>query len=99
MSTPPQSDVVILSTARTPIGAFQGVLSSLTATQLGTHVVREALKRANVQGKDVNEVILGNVVSSGTGQAPATQVTFRAGRSTHSDSKSNHVRERRARAR
>jgi acetyl-CoA C-acetyltransferase len=70
---------VILSTARTPIGSFQGVLSTATATQLGVHVVKEALKRAKVDPKQVNEVILGNVVSSGVGQAPATQVTFRAG--------------------
>lgn len=65
--------------ARTPIGAFQGSLASLPATQLGTHVVREALVRSRIDAKEVNEVILGNVVSSGLGQAPATQVTFRAG--------------------
>lgn len=74
-----KSNVVILSTARTPIGAFQGVLSPLTATQLGTHVVVAALQRAKIEGKDVDEVILGNVVSSGLGQAPATQVTYKSG--------------------
>jgi len=74
-----QQQVVILSHARTPIGAFNGALASLTAPQLGTHAVKEALKRAGVQGGDVNEVILGNVVSSGLGQAPATQVSLRAG--------------------
>lgn len=74
-----KSNVVILSSARTPIGAFQGALAPLTATQLGTHAVVAALQRAKVEGKDVNEVILGNVVSSGLGQAPATQVTYKAG--------------------
>lgn len=74
-----QSNVVILSTARTPIGAFQGSLSSLSATDLGVHAVRSAIKRAKIDVKDINEVILGNVVSSGLGQAPATIVTIQAG--------------------
>lgn len=71
--------VVILSAARTPIGAIQGSLSSLTGTQLGTHAVKAALARAKLEGKDVDEVLLGNVVSAGSGQAPATQVAFRSG--------------------
>lgn len=79
---------MILSTARTPIGAFQGSLSSLSGVQLGTHVVKEALKRAAVPLNDVNEVILGNVVSSGMGQAPATQVTIRAGQK-HRDTRAS----------
>lgn len=70
---------MILSTARTPIGAFQGSLSSLSATQLGVHAVQAAIKRAKIDVKDINEVILGNVVSSGLGQAPATIVTLQAG--------------------
>lgn len=74
-----QSDVVLLSSARTPIGAFQGSLASMSGSQLGTVAVVEALKRAKVQPEEVNEVILGNVVGAGQGQAPATQVTFRAG--------------------
>ncbi len=72
---------MILAYARTPIGAFNGSLSSLTGVQLGTHAVREALKRSKVSSEDVSEVILGNVVSSGMGQAPATQVTIKAGQS------------------
>lgn len=64
---------VILGGARTPFGRFGGVLSSFTAAQLGGIAVKEALKRANVPGEAVNEVILGTVLQGGQGQIPSRQ--------------------------
>ena len=72
-------DVVIASAVRTPVGAFQGVLSSVEATQLGSTVIKQALQRANIQPADVNEVIMGNVLPAGEGQAPARQAALGAG--------------------
>jgi acetyl-CoA C-acetyltransferase len=72
-------DAFILSACRTPIGKFRGSLSSLTATELGSIVVRESVARAGVKPTDVDEVILGNVLSAGVGQAPARQAALRAG--------------------
>ncbi len=72
-------DVVIVSAVRTPIGAFQGVLSSLTAPKLGSVVIAEALKRAGVAAADVSEVIFGEVLTAGVGQAPARQAALGAG--------------------
>src|SRR4051795_12681471 len=72
-------DVVIISGCRTPVGKFQGSLSDLTATQLGAVVVREAVKRANVDPKLVDECIMGNVVSAGLGQNPARQAAIFGG--------------------
>lgn len=71
--------VVIVSACRTPIGSFQGVLSSLTAPQLGSIAMKEALIRAGIQGKDVSEVIFGEVLAAGVGQAPARQASIGAG--------------------
>src|SRR5215470_2487580 len=65
--------IVILSACRTPVGKFQGSLSDLSATQLGAIVVREAVRRADVQPELVDECIMGNVVSAGLGQNPARQ--------------------------
>jgi acetyl-CoA C-acetyltransferase len=62
---------VIVAGCRTPIGKFQGALSSLTATQLGALVVKEAVQRAGIKPGDVEEVILGNVLQAGLGQNPA----------------------------
>ncbi|MEK6262236.1 MAG: thiolase family protein [Planctomycetota bacterium] len=73
------NEVVILSACRTPVGKFQGALSTLTATDLGAIVVRAALERASVAADQVDEVILGNVLSAGVGQAPARQAALRAG--------------------
>lgn len=70
---------VILSAVRTPIGAFMGSLSQLTAPQLGAIVIREAVQRAGVSSSDVNEVIMGNVLTAGVGQAPARQASIYAG--------------------
>ncbi len=71
--------VVIVSGARTPIGAFNGSLKSFTAPQLGAIAIKEALARAGVDGGDVSEVIMGNVLAAGVGQAPARQAALFAG--------------------
>jgi acetyl-CoA C-acetyltransferase len=74
-----QDDVVIISGCRTPVGKFQGSLSDLSATQLGAIVVREAVKRAKLDPKLVDECIMGNVVSAGLGQNPARQAALFGG--------------------
>ncbi len=68
-----ENDAVILSAARTPIGRFQGSLSSLPATQLGAIAVKAAVQRAAIDPNEIEEVIMGNVVQAGQGQAPARQ--------------------------
>ena len=71
---------VILSAVRTPIGKFQGVLSRVPATDLGALVVREAVRRAGLADPtEIDEVLMGNVVAAGLGQAPARQAAIRAG--------------------
>ncbi len=71
---------VILSAVRTPIGRFQGGLAPLSATDLGASVVREAVRRAGIKAPDqIDEVLMGNVVSAGLGQAPARQAAIRSG--------------------
>jgi acetyl-CoA C-acetyltransferase len=72
-------DVVIISGVRTPVGKFQGSLSDFTAPQLGAVVVREAVKRAAIDPKQVDECIMGNVVSAGLGQNPARQAAMFGG--------------------
>lgn len=72
-------DVVILSSARTPQGKFLGGLSSLTASELGQVAVKAAVERSGINGEDVNEFMLGNVVKAGTGQALHRQVSIGAG--------------------
>src|SRR5213595_446156 len=72
-------DVVIISGCRTPVGKFQGSLSDLTATQLGAIAVREAVKRAGIDSAQVDECIMGNVVSAGLGQNPARQAAIYGG--------------------
>ncbi|HWP60685.1 MAG TPA: acetyl-CoA C-acetyltransferase [Candidatus Acidoferrales bacterium] len=71
--------VVVASAVRTPIGSFNGSLSALPATRLGSIAVAEALKRAGVSGAEVDEVFMGNVLSAGLGQAPARQASLGAG--------------------
>jgi acetyl-CoA C-acetyltransferase len=73
------SEAVILSACRTPIGKFRGSLSSVSATDLGACVVREAVARAGVTPAEVDEVILGMVLPAGTGQAPARQAALKGG--------------------
>jgi acetyl-CoA C-acetyltransferase len=70
---------VILSAVRTPIGKFMGGLSPLGATELGAKVVAESVRRAGIDPKQVDEVILGNVVQAGLGQNPARQAGLRGG--------------------
>jgi acetyl-CoA C-acetyltransferase len=77
--TAKQQDVVIASAVRTPIGSFQGALSSLSASQLGAVAVKEAVKRAGASPEQIERVILGNVLSAGMGQAPARQAVIFAG--------------------
>jgi acetyl-CoA C-acetyltransferase len=76
---PSLEDVFIISGVRTPIGKFQGSLSDFTAPQLGAIVVREAVQRAGIDPAQVNEVIMGNVVSAGLGQNPARQAAIYGG--------------------
>src|SRR5690349_22844734 len=76
---PAFEDVVILSGVRTPVGKFQGALSDFTAPQLGAIAVREAVKRAGLDPKLVDECIMGNVVSAGLGQNPARQAAIFGG--------------------
>jgi acetyl-CoA C-acetyltransferase len=70
---------MIVSACRTPIGRFLGTLKSLRATDLGALAVREAVRRAGLQPGDVDEVIMGNVLSAGLGQNPARQAAIRGG--------------------
>lgn len=70
---------VILSAARTPVGSFGGALSSLSAPQLGSIVVKEVLDRAGLAPDQVSEVLMGNVLTAGIGQAPARQAALGAG--------------------
>ena len=72
-------EIVIISGCRTPVGKFQGSLSDLSATQLGAIVVREAVQRARLDPKQVDECIMGNVVSAGLGQNPARQAALFGG--------------------
>src|SRR5947209_3008668 len=72
-------DVVVIGAARTPIGRFGGALASVPATDLGATAARAALERSGLDGALVDEVVFGNVVSAGLGQAPARQVSIRAG--------------------
>ncbi len=75
----PFREVVIAGACRTPIGAFQGALAPFSATELGALVVREAVRRAGVDPRQVDEVIMGCVLPAGVGQAPARQAALKAG--------------------
>ena len=72
-------EVYIVAVARTPIGSFGGGLASLTAPQLGAHVIKAAVERSGIQFSDVQEVYMGNVLSANIGQAPVTQAMLAAG--------------------
>ncbi|MHA1569188.1 MAG: acetyl-CoA C-acyltransferase [Alphaproteobacteria bacterium] len=71
--------IVIVGAARTPMGGFQGELAGASASQLGGVAIKAALERAGVGADDVDEVLMGNVLSAGQGQAPARQAAFGAG--------------------
>jgi acetyl-CoA C-acetyltransferase len=74
-----KDDIVIVSAARTPVGAFNGAFASLPAHDLGKIAIAESLKRAGVEGKEVSEVILGQILTAGQGQNPARQASINAG--------------------
>jgi acetyl-CoA C-acetyltransferase len=71
--------VVIAAAARTPVGSFQGVFATVPAPRLGAIAIKEALKRAGVSNTEVEEVIMGEVLTAGVGQAPARQAALYAG--------------------
>ena len=73
------NDVVIVSAARTPLGAFMGDFASLPAPKLGSIVIEEVIERAGIAKSDIDEVYMGNVVSAGIGQAPTKQAVLGAG--------------------
>ena len=73
------TDIVIAAAARTPVGSFNGALSSLPAQDLGAVAIREALLRGKVEADEVDEVILGQVLGAGSGQGPARQAAVKAG--------------------
>ena len=70
---------IITAISRTAIGSFQGVLSSVPTVRLGATVIKSAVERAGLMGEDIDEVIMGNVLSAGEGQAPARQAAIYAG--------------------
>ncbi|HEY5579954.1 MAG TPA: acetyl-CoA C-acetyltransferase, partial [Rhodoferax sp.] len=74
-----QDSIVIISAARTPMGSFQGDFSSLAAHDLGGAAIKAAVQRAGVAGDLVNEVLFGNCLMAGQGQAPARQAAFKGG--------------------
>ena len=74
-----QRNSVIVAAKRTPIGAFQGQFSSLSASDLGASVIKQVLIDAKIQPDQIDEVIMGNVLSAGQGQAPARQATIKSG--------------------
>ncbi len=71
--------VVIVGAARTPMGAFQGDFAPLAASDLGAVAIKAAIARAGIKPEDVQEVIMGNVLPAGQGQAPARQASLKAG--------------------
>ncbi|MDH3236174.1 MAG: acetyl-CoA C-acetyltransferase [Alphaproteobacteria bacterium] len=73
------SDVVIASAVRTPVGSFGGGLSSVSASFLGSIAIKEAMKRAKIDGGDVDEAIMGQILTAGAGQNPARQAAVEAG--------------------
>jgi acetyl-CoA C-acetyltransferase len=74
-----QDDIVIVGAARTPVGAFNGAFGSLPAHELGKAAIQEAMKRAGIEGKQVSEVIMGQILTAGQGQNPARQASIAAG--------------------
>ncbi len=73
------SDIVIVSAVRTPVGSFNGALSSLPAHELGRIAIQAAVERAGITSADVDEVIMGQVLQAGAGQGPARQASINAG--------------------
>ena len=78
MATTPTDPTVILSYARTPMGAMQGALAGVSATDLGATAVKAAVERAGVDGADIDRIYMGCVLPAGLGQAPARQAAIKA---------------------
>src|SRR2546425_12155487 len=74
-----KDDIVIVSAVRTPVGAFNGAFAALPAHELGKFAIKETLKRAGVEGAQVSEVVLGQILTAGQGQNPARQASIGAG--------------------
>jgi len=74
-----KDDIVIVSAARTPVGAFNGVFANLPAHELGKIAIKAAIERAGIEGAQVSEVIMGQILSAGQGQNPARQASIAAG--------------------
>src|ERR1039458_4271352 len=74
-----KDDIVIVSAARTPVGAFNGAFANLPAHELGKAAIKAALERAGVEGGRVSEVIMGQILTAGQGQNPARQASIAAG--------------------
>ena len=73
------NEVVIVAAARTPIGTYKGSLKNIKADQLGSIVIKEVLKKAKIKNEDIDEVILGQVLTAGAGQNSARQASINAG--------------------
>ncbi len=72
-------EVVIVGAVRTPIGAFKGSLKNIKAQELGSIVIKEVLARSKIKKEDIDEVIMGQVLTAGSGQNPARQAAINAG--------------------
>ena len=73
------NEVVIIAAARTPIGSYRGSLKDIKADQLGSIVIREVINRSNIDKDEIDEVIMGQILTAGTGQNPARQASMNAG--------------------
>ena len=73
------NEVVILAATRTPIGIYKGSLKDIRADQLGSIVIREVINRSNISKEEIDEVIMGQVLTAGMGQNPARQASINAG--------------------
>jgi acetyl-CoA C-acetyltransferase len=72
-------DIVIVGAARTPVGAFNGAFANLPAHELGKDAIKAALSRAGIEGKQISEVIMGQILTAAQGQNPARQASIAAG--------------------
>ena len=80
LENPMTTDIVIVAAARTAVGKFGGTLAKTSAPELGAAVIADLLRRANLTGDQINEVILGQVLTAGSGQNPARQTVIKRDR-------------------
>ena len=73
------NEVVIIAAARTPIGSYRGSLKDIKADQLGSIVINEVINRSKIDKDEIDEVIMGQILTAGTGQNPARQASMNAG--------------------